>query len=121
MFKDTFPIAHADSVGLSKTGGRLAWSKTYFAAKAGARAAAGYTKRIAHKGSWVEPKLLAESSTGRNPRKERSDTSSSRACGRICDGCLRERLNSRRRRKEKSARRSAKHASSSDLCGTADY
>lgn len=32
----------ADSVGLSKTGSRFAWSKTYFAAKARARAAAGY-------------------------------------------------------------------------------
>jgi phenylpyruvate tautomerase PptA (4-oxalocrotonate tautomerase family) len=32
----------ADSVGLSKTGNRFAWSKTYFAAKARARAAAGY-------------------------------------------------------------------------------
>jgi phenylpyruvate tautomerase PptA (4-oxalocrotonate tautomerase family) len=32
----------ADSVGLSKTGPRFAWSKTYFAAKARARAAAGY-------------------------------------------------------------------------------
>jgi phenylpyruvate tautomerase PptA (4-oxalocrotonate tautomerase family) len=32
----------ADSVGLSKTGRRFAWSKTYFAAKARARAAAGY-------------------------------------------------------------------------------
>ncbi len=32
----------ADSVGLSKTGGRFAWSQTYFAAKARARAAAGY-------------------------------------------------------------------------------
>jgi phenylpyruvate tautomerase PptA (4-oxalocrotonate tautomerase family) len=32
----------AESVGLSKTGPRFAWSKTYFAAKARARAAAGY-------------------------------------------------------------------------------
>jgi phenylpyruvate tautomerase PptA (4-oxalocrotonate tautomerase family) len=32
----------ADSVGLSKSGNRFAWSKTYFAAKARARAAAGY-------------------------------------------------------------------------------
>ncbi len=32
----------ADSVGLSKTGDRFAWSKSYFAAKARARAAAGY-------------------------------------------------------------------------------
>jgi hypothetical protein len=32
----------ADSVGLSKNGLRFAWSKTYFAAKARARAAAGY-------------------------------------------------------------------------------
>lgn len=32
----------ADSVGLSTTGSRFAWSKTYFAAKARARAAAGY-------------------------------------------------------------------------------
>jgi hypothetical protein len=32
----------ADSVGLSKTGSRFAWAKTYFAAKARARAAAGY-------------------------------------------------------------------------------
>jgi phenylpyruvate tautomerase PptA (4-oxalocrotonate tautomerase family) len=32
----------ADSVGLSKTGSRFAWSKTYFAAKARARTAAGY-------------------------------------------------------------------------------
>jgi phenylpyruvate tautomerase PptA (4-oxalocrotonate tautomerase family) len=32
----------ADSVGLSKAGSRFAWSKTYFAAKARARAAAGY-------------------------------------------------------------------------------
>ncbi len=32
----------ADSVGLSKTGSRFAWSKSYFAAKARARAAAGY-------------------------------------------------------------------------------
>jgi phenylpyruvate tautomerase PptA (4-oxalocrotonate tautomerase family) len=32
----------ADSVGLSKAGPRFAWSKTYFAAKARARAAAGY-------------------------------------------------------------------------------
>jgi phenylpyruvate tautomerase PptA (4-oxalocrotonate tautomerase family) len=32
----------ADSVGLAKTGRRFAWSKTYFAAKARARAAAGY-------------------------------------------------------------------------------
>lgn len=32
----------ADSVGLSKTGPRFAWSKSYFAAKARARSAAGY-------------------------------------------------------------------------------
>ena len=32
----------ADSVGLSKTGGRFAWSRSYFAAKARSRAAAGY-------------------------------------------------------------------------------
>jgi phenylpyruvate tautomerase PptA (4-oxalocrotonate tautomerase family) len=32
----------ADSVGLSKSGSRFAWSKNYFAAKARARAAAGY-------------------------------------------------------------------------------
>jgi phenylpyruvate tautomerase PptA (4-oxalocrotonate tautomerase family) len=32
----------ADSVGLSKTGSRFAWSKSYFAAKARARAAANY-------------------------------------------------------------------------------
>jgi phenylpyruvate tautomerase PptA (4-oxalocrotonate tautomerase family) len=32
----------ADSVGLSKAGPRFAWSKTYFAAKARARTAAGY-------------------------------------------------------------------------------
>jgi phenylpyruvate tautomerase PptA (4-oxalocrotonate tautomerase family) len=32
----------ADSVGLSKSGSRFAWSKTYFGAKARARAAAGY-------------------------------------------------------------------------------
>lgn len=32
----------AGSVGLSKSGPRYAWSKTYFAAKARARAAAGY-------------------------------------------------------------------------------
>jgi phenylpyruvate tautomerase PptA (4-oxalocrotonate tautomerase family) len=32
----------ADSVGLSRTGSRFAWSKSYFAAKARARAAAGY-------------------------------------------------------------------------------
>jgi phenylpyruvate tautomerase PptA (4-oxalocrotonate tautomerase family) len=32
----------ADSVGLSKSGSRFAWSKIYFAAKARARAAAGY-------------------------------------------------------------------------------
>ena len=32
----------AGSVGLSKTGNRFAWSKSYFAAKARARAAAGY-------------------------------------------------------------------------------
>jgi phenylpyruvate tautomerase PptA (4-oxalocrotonate tautomerase family) len=32
----------ADSVGLSKSGSRFAWSKDYFAAKARARAAAGY-------------------------------------------------------------------------------
>jgi hypothetical protein len=89
--KDTFPIARADSVGLSKTGGRLAWSKTHFAAKARARAAAGYTKRMAHKGSWVEPKLLAEIEYRAKSAEGKADTSSSRACGRICDGCLRER------------------------------
>lgn len=32
----------ADSVGLSKTSSRFAWSKSYFAAKARARTAAGY-------------------------------------------------------------------------------
>ncbi len=32
----------ADSVGLSKSGQRFAWSESYFAAKARARAAAGY-------------------------------------------------------------------------------
>ena len=32
----------ADSVGLSKSGSRYAWSKNYFAAKGRARAAAGY-------------------------------------------------------------------------------
>jgi phenylpyruvate tautomerase PptA (4-oxalocrotonate tautomerase family) len=32
----------ADSVGLSKTGNRFAWSKNYFVAKARARVAAGY-------------------------------------------------------------------------------
>jgi phenylpyruvate tautomerase PptA (4-oxalocrotonate tautomerase family) len=32
----------ADSVGLSKTGTRFAWSKSYFAAKARERAASGY-------------------------------------------------------------------------------
>jgi len=43
----------ADSVGLSKTGPRFAWSKTYFAAKARARAAAGYPADAG--GLWVDP------------------------------------------------------------------
>jgi bifunctional non-homologous end joining protein LigD len=47
-----------------------------------------FAKRIAHKGIWVEPKLLAESSTGRSRRKGRSGIRSSAGCGRTCDGCL---------------------------------
>jgi phenylpyruvate tautomerase PptA (4-oxalocrotonate tautomerase family) len=42
----------ADSVGLSKTGSRFAWSKTYFAAKARARAAAGYPADVG--GLWID-------------------------------------------------------------------
>ena len=41
-----------DSVGLSKTGPRFAWSKTYFAAKARARAAAGYPADVG--GLWLD-------------------------------------------------------------------
>jgi bifunctional non-homologous end joining protein LigD len=43
-----------------------------------------YANRIAHKGIWVEPKLLAEIEYR---AKERSVTRSSRACG--SNGCLR--------------------------------
>jgi phenylpyruvate tautomerase PptA (4-oxalocrotonate tautomerase family) len=42
----------ADSVGLSKAGSRFAWSKTYFAAKARARAAAGYPADVG--GLWTD-------------------------------------------------------------------
>lgn len=42
----------ADSVGLSKAGPRFAWSKTYFAAKARARAAAGYPADVG--GLWLD-------------------------------------------------------------------
>jgi bifunctional non-homologous end joining protein LigD len=45
-----------------------------------------YTRRIAHKGIWLEPKLLAEIEYR---AKERSGTRSSKAYGRICDGRLR--------------------------------
>jgi len=48
-----------------------------------------YANRVAHRGIWVEPKLLPRSSTGRSRPKERSGTRSSRVCGRICDGCIR--------------------------------
>jgi phenylpyruvate tautomerase PptA (4-oxalocrotonate tautomerase family) len=44
----------ADSVGLSKSGSRFAWSKTYFAAKARARAAAGYPADAG--GLWADQK-----------------------------------------------------------------
>jgi hypothetical protein len=47
-----------------------------------------YSKRIAHKGIWVEPKLLARSSTARSRRRGKSDTRSSEACARTYDGCL---------------------------------
>mgnify|MGYP000554210706 CR=1 FL=1 len=43
----------ADSVGLSKTSDRFAWSTSYFAAKARDRAAAGYPKDLG--GLWPEP------------------------------------------------------------------
>ena len=43
----------ADSVGLLKTGPRFAWSKTYFAAKARARASAGYPTDAG--GLWADP------------------------------------------------------------------
>jgi hypothetical protein len=39
-------------VGLSKAGSRFAWSKTYFAAKARARAAAGYPADVG--GLWTD-------------------------------------------------------------------
>ncbi|WP_213774859.1 tautomerase family protein [Bradyrhizobium sp. dw_78] len=42
----------ADSVGLSKTGDRFAWSKSYFAAKARVRKAAGYPADAG--GLWTE-------------------------------------------------------------------
>jgi phenylpyruvate tautomerase PptA (4-oxalocrotonate tautomerase family) len=42
----------ADSVGLPKSGSRFAWSKTYFAAKARARAAAGYPADVG--GLWAD-------------------------------------------------------------------
>jgi hypothetical protein len=48
-----------------------------------------YAKRIAHKGIWVEPKLLAEIEYRAKSAEERSGTRSSRVCARICDGCLR--------------------------------
>jgi hypothetical protein len=48
-----------------------------------------YAKRIAHKGIWVEPKLLAEIEHRANRPKEGSGTRSSRVCGRICDGRFR--------------------------------
>jgi ATP-dependent DNA ligase len=48
-----------------------------------------YTKRIAHKGIWVEPELNAEIEYRAKPPKERCGIPSSRACGRICDGRLR--------------------------------
>jgi phenylpyruvate tautomerase PptA (4-oxalocrotonate tautomerase family) len=43
----------ADSVGLAKSGSRFAWSKSYFAAKARARAAAGYPADTG--GLWDQP------------------------------------------------------------------
>ena len=50
----------ADSVGLSKTGSRFAWSKGYFAAKARARAAAGYPADAG--GLWRAGKLKSSRS-----------------------------------------------------------
>jgi hypothetical protein len=44
-----------------------------------------YAKRTAHKGIWVEPKLLAEIARSRPPG--RSDIRSSRDCARFCDHC----------------------------------
>ena len=48
-----------------------------------------YSKRIAHKGIWVEPNCWPRSSTGRSRPKGKSGTRSSGACGRTCDGCVR--------------------------------
>lgn len=42
-----------------------------------------FSKRIAHKGIWVEPKLLAEIEYRRNPPRVRCDTRSSRAFAKI--------------------------------------
>jgi bifunctional non-homologous end joining protein LigD len=44
-----------------------------------------YAKKIAHRGIWVEPSLLAESSTGRSQPRAKCATRSSKASGRIYD------------------------------------
>ena len=48
-----------------------------------------YAKRIAHKGIWVEPKLLAEIEYRTKSAEGKVRHRSSRACGRISDGRLR--------------------------------
>jgi bifunctional non-homologous end joining protein LigD len=45
-----------------------------------------YAKRIAHRGIWVEPSLLAESNTRRSPPRVRCGIRFSRASARISDG-----------------------------------
>jgi bifunctional non-homologous end joining protein LigD len=44
-----------------------------------------YAKKIAHRGIWVEPSLLAESNTARSPPRERCGIHFSKASGRICN------------------------------------
>ncbi len=48
-----------------------------------------YTKKIAHRGVWVEPSLLAEieyrAKSAEGPPRERCGIRSLRVCGRICD------------------------------------
>jgi bifunctional non-homologous end joining protein LigD len=47
-----------------------------------------YAKKIAHRGVWVEPLLLAAINTGRSRPRARCGIRSSRASGRICDPAL---------------------------------
>ena len=48
-----------------------------------------YTKRIAHKGIWVEPELLAEIEYRAKSAEGKVRHPSSKACGRTCDEVVR--------------------------------